>query len=149
MVGGNFTLSSGTNTAPGVTIVMVPANGVNPTFVIQNGASLTMSSPSSGETAGLAIYQDPSNTAAMSICGASGGGNVVINGTVYAPASAVSFANGCNLNPTSVDPNGCFEVIGGTLNFEGGFNASLSNCSNYGVKSPGGSTTTTTIAMVE
>jgi Flp pilus assembly protein TadG len=150
MVGGDLNLASGTTTANGVTIVMVPANGKNPTLDVGNGANLTMSSMSTGVTAGLAVYQGASDTAAMSICGTNGGGGtVVINGTIYAPGSAISFANGCTLNPTSADPNGCFEIIGGTLNIQGGFNAALNNCSSYGVKTPGGSTTVTTKAIVE
>jgi Flp pilus assembly protein TadG len=149
MVGGNFSLMSGTNTAPGVTIVMVPANGVNPTFAIGNGASLTMSSMTTGPTAGIAIYQDASDTGALSICGGSGGSTVAMNGTIYAPGAPLTIANGCTINSSSSNPTPCFEIIAGTINLEGGMGAGLTNCSNFGVKSISGTTSVTSVAMVE
>lgn len=149
MVGGNLNIMSGTNVASGVTIVMVPANGVNPTLQIGNGANVTMSSMSTGPTAGITVYQDPSNATTMSICGSSGGGVITINGTLYAPGAQLSIANGCNINGKATASTECFEIIAGTINLQGGMGAALNSCSTYGVKTVGGSKTVTTIAMAE
>jgi Flp pilus assembly protein TadG len=149
MVGGNLSIMSGTDTLNGVTIVMVPANGVNPTFQVGNGANLTMTSMSSGVTAGIAVYQDPSNTTAVSICGSSGANTVNIDGTIYAPGAAVDVANGCNINATAALSSTCFEIVAGTISLQGGMGAAMNNCSAYGVKYPGQATTVITKAMVE
>jgi Flp pilus assembly protein TadG len=142
IVGGSFNLSSGTNTATGVTIVLVDANGSAPSVNIANGATFAISSPSSGATAGIAFYGDPTNTGAFNF---QGGSTLTLNGAIDLPGSTFSWANGTTLSAAS----NCTQIIAANFQLAGGMNLNLNNCSSVGVKPIGGSKTTTTLAIVE
>jgi Flp pilus assembly protein TadG len=142
IVGGGFNLSSGTNTATGVTIVLVDANGSPPSVSIANGATFAISSPSSGATAGIAFYGDPTNTGAFNF---QGGSTLTLNGAIDLPGSTLSWANGTTISAAS----NCTQIIAANFQLAGGMNLNLNNCSSVGVKPIGGSTTTTTLAIVE
>jgi Flp pilus assembly protein TadG len=138
--GGTLSLQSGTNIATGgVTFVLTGTSGNYAGMSIANGATLAINAPSSGPTAGIAFYGDPNNTSAVNLAG---GANITANGAYYFPGSTVDFSNGVT-NSAS-----CTQLIANNIVFTGGTNFSL-NCSGYGTKQIGGTTTTTTVAIVE
>jgi Flp pilus assembly protein TadG len=143
IMGGQFTLNSGNNSATGgVTIVLVDDNGSAPTVTIGNGGNLAINSPSSGPTAGIAFYGDPSNTGAVTF---NGGAQLTVNGSMYFPKSTLTFNNGTGIGLNS----SCTELIGYDINVAGGMNLNLTNCSSYGVLPVGGTNTVGPVAIVQ
>lgn len=138
--GGSLSLQSGTNIATaGVTFVLTGTSGNYAGVNIANGATLAINAPASGPTAGIAFYGDPNNTSTVSLAG---GASVVANGAYYFPGATVDFSNG------TTNTASCTQLIANNIVFTGGTNFSL-NCTGYGTKQIGGTTTTTTVAIVE
>jgi hypothetical protein len=83
-------------------------------LLIDNGANVNLTAPSSGTYNGAVVFQDPADTQAISI---QGGSNTSFNGAIYAPSSNVTLGNGsgsaidADLVAKSLTMNG-----GGTLN---------------------------------
>ena len=138
--GGTFSVQGGvTLSGTGVTIVLGKGTSGYATLDIGNGANLTLSAPTSGATAGLLFFQDP--TAPTS--GTNyfrGGANEIMTGALYFPKQTVSYSNGTTTSS-------CTQLLAYNITFVGGsvFN---SNCGTAGVKSIGGSTIVT-VNLVE
>jgi hypothetical protein len=120
------------DTSGGVTIVF--ANGSNGPGIINIGAQATvnMTAPTSGATAGIAVFQ------ARTTCTSNGNGNGCnaslqggatqnITGAIYFPNNAISYSGGSSTGSQ------CTQLIADTITFTGGstFN---SNCSGTGTQ---------------
>jgi Flp pilus assembly protein TadG len=126
---------SATLTGNGVTLVFTSSTGLNyPTATINGGATVNLSAPTSGPTAGIAIFGDRNMPVGTSFK-FNGGSSQVISGAIYVPKGAVNFAGGAN------SANGCTQLIADTVTFSGNSNFAI-NCSGYGTKSLGVSATT-------
>jgi hypothetical protein len=121
--GGEIHFESGANNASNT-----GGNGVffylvgNASLVIDNGANVNLTAPTSGTYAGTLIFQDSADTQAMSI---QGGSNTSFNGAVYAPSSNVTLGNGSG---TAIDA----DLVAKTLTMNGGGTLSSSATSNFG-----------------
>jgi Flp pilus assembly protein TadG len=91
-------------------------------LVIDNGANVNLTAPSSGTYAGILVFQDSADTSAMSI---QGGSNVSFNGAIYAPAANVTLGNGSG---TSIDA----DLVANTLTMNGGGTLNATAASNFG-----------------
>ena len=151
--GGVFSLQSGTVRAgSGVTIVLTGTGSNYAVANIANGMNLTLNAPTSGATAGLAIFADPaapsmtSTLTNASSCGTvasecssfAGGVSMNINGAVDAPAQGVQWSNGSN-NSTA-----CTQLVAYQITFTGG-SKFTNNCSGSGTSQIGGSSSTVSI----
>jgi Flp pilus assembly protein TadG len=111
----------------GVTIILTSSTGSNyADATINGGATLAITAPSTGPTAGIAIFGDrnmPTNTTFKF----NGGDTQVIGGAVYVPHGTLQYAGGNN-----ADTN-CTQVIGDTVSFVGNSLLKI-NCSGYGTR---------------
>lgn len=113
--GGSLHFESGnsnhSNTG-GSAVFFYLVNGAS--LTIDNGANVNLTAATSGTYAGTLIYQDASDTNALSI---QGGSNTSFNGAIYAPGAAVTLGNGSG---TAIDANIAAQSLtmngGGTLN---------------------------------
>ena len=108
-VGGAVTLNG-----TGVTIVLTSSTGTNyANATISNGATVTLSAPTTGTTAGLVLFGDRrapiSNTNDLQ-----GGATIIVNGALYLPSQNLIFQNGAS------NPSGCTQLIAGTIQLKGG-----------------------------
>ncbi|MCI4680115.1 pilus assembly protein TadG-related protein [Rhodoblastus acidophilus] len=131
---GSFTVNgSATLTGTGVTIVFTSSTPSSPksyaTANIAGGASINLTAPTSGPTAGIVLYGDRNMPVGTSF-NLAGGSSQILTGVTYFPKGAVSFAGGAS------SFNGCSQVVGDTVNFVG--NSGLAtNCSSLGIKKIG------------
>ncbi|MDE3015521.1 MAG: hypothetical protein KGI29_01155 [Pseudomonadota bacterium] len=125
---GTLSVNGGnTLTGNGVTIILTSSTGSDyATASINGGANVTLSAPTSGTDAGVAIYQDR-NAPIDSSSSFNGGSTMNVTGAIYFPHGELSFTGG---NSTS-SPS-CTQVIAWSLNFSGGTNLS-GNCPNSGM----------------
>ncbi len=108
--GGNFSVGGGaTLTGTGVTIVLTSANG---TVTIDNGATVNLTAPTSGATAGIAFFGNPLATES-NINNFAGGSSTNITGVLYFPTQTVHFSNGSSSSCTQLIA-GMISVVGGT-----------------------------------
>jgi Flp pilus assembly protein TadG len=123
---GNFNVGGAvTMTGVGVTIVLTSSTGSNyATVTIGNGASVTLSAPTSGATTGLVFFGDR-NASSSNTNNFSGGSTLDLNGVIYFPSQLVIFSNGTS------NPSGCTELIAGLMQFTGG--ATFGNNCSAGV----------------
>ena len=123
---GNFNVGGAVvMTGVGVTIVLTSSTGSNyATVTIGNGASVTLSAPTSGATGGLVFFGDR-NAPASNSNSLQGGSTLALTGVMYFPSQLVIFSNGTS------NPSGCTELIAGTMQFTGG--ATFSNNCATGV----------------
>jgi hypothetical protein len=91
-------------------------------LVIDNGANVNLTAPSSGTYSGILVFQDSADTAALSI---QGGSNTSFNGAIYAPSSNVTLGNGSG---TAIDA----DLVAKTLTMNGGGTLSSTATSNFG-----------------
>jgi hypothetical protein len=120
---GNSTL-----TGAGVTIIFTSSTGSNyATASIGGGAIINLSAPTTGSTAGIALYGDRNMPVGTSYS-FGGGSSQTIQGIAYFPKGAVSWAG----NPTTTSST-CMELIADTITLVGdsGF---ATNCSAFGAK---------------
>jgi hypothetical protein len=118
-------------TGTGVTIVLTSSTGSGyATVSISNGATVTLSAPTSGATAGMVFFGDRSAPLATSNSFA-GGSAVNIDGAVYFPSETLVFQNGAS------NPSGCTQLIAGVVQLVGG-SEYRNNCPT-GVAAIGGS----------
>ena len=131
---GSFNLSGGTtfNATGGVTIVLTSSTGSSyATANISGGASVNITAPTSGPTAGLAFFQDR-NAPSSGTDSFSGGATQNITGAIYFPHQAVNYSGG-----TATGGSACTQLIAYTMTFSGGttFN---NNCAGVGTAAIGG-----------
>jgi Flp pilus assembly protein TadG len=128
MSGGNLSVNGGASlSGSGVTLVFTSNNGQNyANATINGGATVNLTAPTSGPTAGIVVYADR-NTPAGTAFKFNGGAQQYFGGAVYVPTGSVSFAGGANTS------TGCTQLIGGSLTFTGNSQLSI-NCSAYKVR---------------
>jgi Flp pilus assembly protein TadG len=123
---GSFT-SSQPITGTGVTIVLTgTTNGV---VTINSGATLNLSAPTTGTTAGIVFWVDTMPSSGALLDAFNGGSNNKITGAVYSPYHQVNYTG------SSVSGTGCTQLIAKYINFSGSatFNHS---CSGAGTLDP-------------
>ena len=129
--GGDLTVNAqATIRGDGVTLILT---GDNPADIgnvkINGGADIELSPPTSGDYAGVTMYQDR-----RALAGGNndilGGANMIMNGAVYFPSQEITYSGG------SASVSTCLQIIGNKVTFNG--NAELFNdqstCDLYGVK---------------
>jgi hypothetical protein len=141
MDGGSFSVSGNSTVyAPsGVSIILTSSTGSNyATASIAGGADVTITAPTSGPLAGLAIFQDR-NAPASGTDAFTGGTNQNITGAIYFPTQSVTFNGG-----TTTGGAICTQIVASTITFNG--NAAFNNnCAGTGVRGVG----TSFIKLVE
>jgi hypothetical protein len=113
MKGGGVTFSSGTTTGSNVMFYLTGTNSTYGSVSINNGASVTLSAPSSGTYLGILFFQDRSITSSNSATFA-GGANMQLTGSLYFPTTTVSFSNGSSLAAYST------AIVADKVSFVGG-----------------------------
>ncbi len=132
---GNFSVGGAVQmTGTGVTIIFTGSGSNYAYATIGNGATVTLSAPTSGATAGIAFFGDP-NAPASTTSNFGGGANMNITGAIYFPSDTVQFNNGIS------NPTGCTQLIAGIIQFSGGAQFS-NNCAGTGTSAIGGGATT-------
>lgn len=128
---GSLTVNGGaTLSGTGVTIVFTSSNGHNyATATINGGANVNLTAPTTGPTAGIVMFGDRGMPADTPIK-LNGGSSEVLQGAVYIPKGAVSFAGGAAAN------NGCLQMVANTITFTGNANFAV-NCDASGTKAIG------------
>ncbi len=128
-----FSVSAATVNATGVTIVLTGSGSNYATAVINNGGTLNLSAPTTGPTAGMAIFQDPNApSSGTNTTNNFAGAKINVTGALYFPHQKVSFTGGVTVNST------CTQLIAYDVSFSGG--ASFGNsCAGTGVKGIGAS----------
>ncbi len=133
---GSLSVNGGaTVTGDGVTLVFTSSNGKNwASATINGGATVNLTPPTSGPTAGIVAFGDRNMTAGTAFK-FEGGATQVFSGAVYLPKAAVTFAGGANTT------TGCTQLIGDTVTFTGNSNLAV-NCSKYKTKPLGSAVAT-------
>ena len=131
-VAGNATI-----TGTGVTLVFTGSGNNWGSASIGSNADVSLTAPTSGTTAGIAIYGDRRMPVGTSF-NLTGGGTQNLAGAIYLPEGALSFSGG---NGTSTT---CTQIIADTISFVGNSNVQV-NCPAAGVNAIG----TTTAQLVE
>lgn len=124
---GSFTAESqATITGTGVTIILTGTS--IGTMTINGGATVTLSAPTSGATAGIALWIDQSAPNANTD-NLNGGSGQNINGVIYMPSQNVTF-NGGTSGTTS-----CLQLIAQSVTFLGNSSSYItqSGCSTLGI----------------
>lgn len=109
--GGSVKVVPGAGGATGVTIVMASSTGSSNygKFQINGSATVQLTAPTTGPTAGIAIYEDsnaPAGTVAFT-----GGSNLDISGVLYLPSQNVRYAGNTSSN--------CTQLIASTITLTG------------------------------
>lgn len=136
--GGNFNVGGAvTMNGTGVTIILTSHTSANyATATIANGATVTLSAPTTGTTAGIVFFGDRrAPTATTTTFG--GGATININGALYFPTQSLIFQNGAN------NPSNCTQLIAGTIQLTGG--STFQNNCPAGVASIGGPANSTLV----
>jgi len=131
-VAGNATI-----TGTGVTLVFTGSGGNWGSATIGSNANVSLTAPTSGMTAGIAIYGDRRMPVGTSF-NLTGGGTQNLQGAVYLPKGALSFSGG---NGTSTT---CTQIIADTISIVGNSNVQV-NCAAMGGNAIG----TATAQLVE
>lgn len=134
---GSFALSGGAtiNATSGTTIVLTSSTGSGyATAQVSGGTTLNLTAPSTGATAGLALFQDP-NASSSGTDSFSGGSSQNITGALYFLNQGVSFSGGAGTGGAA-----CTQLVAFTAQFTGGSNFN-NNCAGVGVQSIGSSPT--------
>ena len=131
---GSFTVNGGaTVTGQGVTLVFTSSTGSNwATATINGNATVNLTAPTSGPTAGLVIFADR-NIPTGTVFKFNGGSSEYLGGAVYVPTGAVSYSGGSGTSTS------CTQIIGDTVTFTGDSNVAI-NCSGYGTRAFGSTT---------
>jgi Flp pilus assembly protein TadG len=126
--GGGLSVNGGaTLSGSGVTLVFTKKSGKDwPSATINGNATVNLTPPKSGSTAGIVIFGDR-NIPVGTTFKFNGGANQYLGGAIYVPTGAISFAGGAGTSTS------CTQIIGDTVSFVG--NSSLAiNCSSYETK---------------
>jgi len=126
--GGSLSVNGGaTVTGNGVTLVYTSKNRNGyATASINGGATINLTPPKFGPTAGIVMFGDRGMPAGAAFK-LNGGATQYLAGAVYLPKAAIDFAGGAG---TSMS---CTQLIGDTVSFTGNSKLSL-DCSQYGTK---------------
>ncbi len=118
-------------------------NATNATIYITGGnydmadsSCLSITAPTTGNTAGMAIWIDKSVKAGNQQS-FTGGSNVAITGAIYAPTQQVVYSG------SSSAASSCTQIVADTIEFTGAANLQH-NCGGVGISDPTTTTTTTT-----
>ena len=137
--GGDLKVNGGSSLkGSGVTIVFTSSTGSNhATAAINGGASIHLTAPAAGPTAGIVFFGDrtmPTNTA----FNINGGSDQVFGGAVYLPKASLNYSGGAAATTQ------CTQIIANRVNFSGGASLAV-NCAGYGTEDIG----TGTASLVE
>ena len=143
--GGNVDIAGGgTLTGTGVTIVLTSSvSPLNDTgnIIINGGAIVTLTAPTTGATAGIVFWQDgravDSGRDKML-----GGSTMNITGAIYLPSESVTYSGG----NTSGNGGGCTQIVASIITFTGNSEFD-NNCSGTGVTTIPSSSTLATLAQ--
>jgi hypothetical protein len=117
--GGELHFESGTNGGgTGVFFYLVGAANL----VIDNGANVNLSAPTSGTYSGVLVYQASGDTAALSV---QGGSSASFNGNIYAPSASITLGNGSGSTFNSA-------IVAQSLTMNGGGTLTSSSTANLG-----------------
>ena len=115
------------NATGGVTIILTNHTGGSPADVnIAGNAAVNLVAPTTGSTAGIALFQDRVSCSSCSDAIA-GGSSLNITGAIYFPNNAVTFTGG------SATGAQCTQLIAYTITFKGN-SAFNSTCGSAGTK---------------
>jgi Flp pilus assembly protein TadG len=119
---GNFDISGGaTLTGTGVTLVFTSSTGSNyASAQINGGATVNLTAPTSGPTAGIVIFGDRNMPSGTSFS-FNGGASQTLTGAIYLPNAAVTYGGGAG------GSNGCTQLVADTVTLNGNANFAL-NC---------------------
>ena len=96
------------------------------TASINGNATLNLTAPQSGPTAGIVMFGDR-NTPVGTSFKLSGDSSQYLSGAAYVPSAAIQYACGAATSTT------CTQLIGNTVTFMGNSSVSV-NCSSYKTK---------------
>ncbi len=126
-LGGSSTLTA----TSGTTIVLTSSTASGyATANVNGGASVSITAPTSGATAGLAFFQDR-NAPTSGNNNLTGGATQNITGAVYFPNQNVTYAGGASTGGST-----CSQLVAYTLKFSGNSNFN-SNCGSAGTQTVG------------
>jgi len=121
-------------TGTGVTIILssnTPSSD-NGVFDFKLGANVTLSAPTTGATAGIALWADAKLPHEADQFYA--GSNANITGAVYLPSHLINFSGSATGGST------CFQLIADEIAISGGASFVHTSCAGTGVLDPGGNT---------
>jgi Flp pilus assembly protein TadG len=122
--------ASATLKGTGVTLIFTSSTMTNwATATISGGATINLTPPSTGPTAGLVMFGDRNIPVGTSFK-FNGGASQYLGGAIYFPTGAVTYAGGAGTNTS------CTQIIGDTVIFTGNSDLAI-NCSGYGTKAFG------------
>ena len=126
--GGTLQVNGGaTLTGSQVTLVFTSKNVSGyATATINGNATINLTSPSTGPTAGIVVFGDRNIPAGTSFK-FNGGSTQYLGGAIYVPTGDVSFAGGAGTSTS------CTQLIARSVNFTGNSQFAL-NCNGYGTK---------------
>jgi hypothetical protein len=126
--GGDLTVNGGaTLTGDGVTLVFTSKNRNGfATASINGGATINLTPPKTGATAGIVMFGDRGIPTGSSFK-FNGGAQQYLGGAIYLPTAAISFSGGAGTSTS------CTQLIGDTVAFVGNSALAL-NCKQYGTK---------------
>ncbi len=108
----------------GVTLVFTSSTGANwPTATINGNATVSLTAPNSGPTAGIVFFGDR-NIPVGTVFKLNGGSNQSFGGALDLPTVAINYSGGVATSTS------CTQIIGNTVNFTGNSNVAV-NCSTY------------------
>jgi hypothetical protein len=93
--GGYFTLASGNSTGSGVMFYLTGTNSSYGGVSMSNGATATLSAPTSGTYQGILFFQNRSITSSI-VSPFLGGATMNLTGTLYFPTTGLSFSDGAS-----------------------------------------------------
>src|SRR3954470_9878045 len=111
---GDLTVNGGaTLTGKGVTIVFTSSTSKNwPTASINGGATINLTPPTEGPTAGVVMFGDR-NSPVGTPFSFNGGASQYLGGAVYFPTGALTYAGGAGTSSS------CTKLIADTITFTG------------------------------
>jgi Flp pilus assembly protein TadG len=125
---GSLSVNGGASlSGDGVTLVFTSSTGSNyATATINGGATVNITAPSDGPTAGITIFGDRNMSTGTSFK-FNGGASQVFTGAIYVPKGDVQFAGGADTSKS------CTQLVGDTITFTGNANFAI-NCTGIGTK---------------
>jgi len=128
---GDLTVNGGaTLSGTGVTIIFTSStNSSWPSASINGGATVSLTPPIDGPTAGVSMFADR-NIPVGTTFGFNGGATQYIGGAIYIPTGDVTFAGGAG------STSSCTKLIADTITFTGTSNFAI-DCKGYGTKAFG------------
>jgi len=126
--GGSLSVEGGAKiTGNGVTLVFTKKSGGSwATATINGNATVNLTPPNSGPTAGIVVFGDrgiPVGTTFKF----NGGATQYLGGAIYLPTAAISFAGGAGTSTS------CTQIIGNTVTFVGNSSFAI-HCSSYNTR---------------